>query len=74
MVILGTEEEQKGHLVRTKGLDELYYVAWSQITKNFLELQVTLSVPKKSTEVQVQFIIMRTEFNLYKKDVVFTMF
>lgn len=74
MVVLGTEEEQKGHLVRTKGLDELYYVAWSQITKNFLELQVTLSVPKKSTEVQVQFIIMRTEFNLYKKDVVFTMF
>lgn len=74
MVVLGTEEEQKGHLVRTKGLDELCYVAWSQITKNFLEFQVTLSVPKKSTEVQVQFIIMRTEFNLYKKDVVFTMF
>lgn len=74
MVVLGTEEEQKGHLVRTKGLDELYYVVWSQITKKFLEFQVTLSVPKKSTEVQVQFIIMRTEFNLYKKDVVFTMF
>lgn len=74
MIVLGTEEEQKGHLVRTKGLDELYYVAWSQITKNFLEFQATLSVPKKPTEVQVQFIIMRTEFNLYKKDVVFTMF